>query len=72
MRHHVTRLTVTNTKGDTDGDSDYDQLYVFGARSFSIWGLNPNGSNPALTQAYDSANDLEVRTATGEVGRITC
>jgi hypothetical protein len=31
------RLTVTKTLGDTDGDGDYDALYVFGARSFSIW-----------------------------------
>jgi hypothetical protein len=31
------RLTVTNKLGDTDGDGDFDQLYAFGARSFSIW-----------------------------------
>jgi hypothetical protein len=31
------RLTVTNKLGDTDGDGDFDKLYAFGARSFSIW-----------------------------------
>ncbi|BAZ10203.1 alkaline phosphatase [Calothrix sp. NIES-4071] len=31
------RLVVTNTLGDTDGDGDFDQLYAYGARSFSIW-----------------------------------
>ena len=31
------RLTVTRSLGDTDGDGDYDQLYVPGGRSFSIW-----------------------------------
>ncbi|WP_353932957.1 choice-of-anchor I family protein [Okeanomitos corallinicola TIOX110] len=31
------RLTVTNTLGDTDGDGDFDQLYAYGARSFTIW-----------------------------------
>lgn len=31
------RLTVTNTLGDIDGDGDFDQIYAFGARSFSIW-----------------------------------
>ena len=31
------RLRVTRTLGDTDGDSDYDALYAFGGRSFSIW-----------------------------------
>ncbi|GAB3683145.1 choice-of-anchor I family protein [Salinisphaera aquimarina] len=29
-------LKVTDTLGDTDGDGDYDALYVFGARSFSV------------------------------------
>jgi hypothetical protein len=31
------RLTVTKVDGDTDGDGDYDRLYAYGARSFSIW-----------------------------------
>ncbi|NJK99049.1 MAG: alkaline phosphatase [Spirulinaceae cyanobacterium SM2_1_0] len=31
------RLKVTNTRGDTDGDGDFDELYAYGARSFSIW-----------------------------------
>lgn len=33
------RLTVTSKMGDTDNDGDFDQIYVFGGRSFSI--LNP-------------------------------
>ena len=33
----IGRLNVTNTLGDAGGDGDYDQLYAFGARSFSIW-----------------------------------
>ncbi|MDJ0555561.1 MAG: choice-of-anchor I family protein [Microcoleaceae cyanobacterium MO_207.B10] len=36
------RLRVTNTMGDTDGDGDFDELYAFGARSFSIWDENGN------------------------------
>ena len=31
------RLNVTNASGDTDGDGDFDEIHVFGARSFSIW-----------------------------------
>jgi 2',3'-cyclic-nucleotide 2'-phosphodiesterase (5'-nucleotidase family)/DNA-binding beta-propeller fold protein YncE len=31
------RLTVTRSTGDLDGDGDFDQIHVFGARSFSIW-----------------------------------
>jgi len=31
------RLNVTNASGDIDGDGDFDEIHVFGARSFSIW-----------------------------------
>lgn len=47
------RLNVTKTMGDSDGDGDYDELYSFGARSFSVW----NGHNGKLL--YDSKNELE-------------
>jgi DNA-binding beta-propeller fold protein YncE len=48
------RLYVTKTMGDTDGDGDYDKLYNFGARSFTIW----NGSTGELV--HDSGNELEI------------
>lgn len=51
------RLTVTNTLGNTDGDAEFEKLYVFGARSFSI--RKPNGE-----LVYDSGDDLEQRTTT--------
>lgn len=50
------RLNITNTLGDIDGDNDYDKLYSYGARSFSIW--NGNTGN----QIYDSGDFLD-RTA---------
>ena len=31
------RLKTTTSQGDTDGDGDVDQIYSYGARSFSIW-----------------------------------
>ncbi len=31
------RLKTTTATGDTDGDGDVDQIYSYGARSFSIW-----------------------------------
>lgn len=49
------RLNVTTTLGDTDNDGDYDALYSFGARSFSIW----NGNSGQ--QMFDSKNDLDQR-----------
>ena len=49
------RLNITTTLGDIDGDGDYDALYSFGARSFSIW----NGNTGDLV--YDSKNELDVK-----------
>lgn len=50
------RLNITNTKGDIDGDGDFDQLYAFGGRSFSIWDEFGN-------LVYDSSDDFERLTA---------
>ncbi|WP_310396563.1 choice-of-anchor I family protein [Hymenobacter sp.] len=52
------RLNVTNKLGDTDGDGDFDQIYAFGGRSFSI--LNANTG--ALV--HDSGDLLERLTST--------
>lgn len=51
------RLNVTNTLGAAEGSETYDELYAFGARSFSIW----NGTTGALV--YDSGDALEQITA---------
>ena len=50
------RLTVTTTLGDTDGDGDFDELYAFGARSFTIWDTNGN-------IVFDSGREFEDITA---------
>ncbi|MGK7954922.1 MAG: choice-of-anchor I family protein [Crocosphaera sp.] len=50
------RLLVTNTLGDTDGDDDFDELYAFGTRSFSIW-------NSEGILVFDSGDDFEQITA---------
>ncbi len=50
------RLNVTTTLGNDDNDGDYDELYSFGARSFTVW----NGNNGK--QIYDSGNELEQKT----------
>ncbi|WP_179019230.1 choice-of-anchor I family protein [Winogradskyella forsetii] len=51
------RLTVTNANGDLDNDGDFDEIHVFGSRSFSIW----NAATGALV--YDSGDDFERVTA---------
>lgn len=50
------RLKVTSSLGDTDGDGDYDRLYSFGARSFSI-------RDARGRLVYDSGDDFERITA---------
>jgi len=46
------RLKTTTATGDTDGDGDVDQIYSYGARSFSIW-----DSQGALV--WDSGDQFE-------------
>ncbi len=53
------RLKVTNTLGDTDEDGDFDELYAYGARSFSIFRHTPSGLEPV----YDSGDQFEQITA---------
>lgn len=53
------RLRVTDQNGDFDGDGDLDQIFAYGARSFSIWELRSR----RLHQVYDSGADLENITA---------
>ena len=55
QKEQLGRLKITTTKVDTDNDGDYDELYIFGARSFSIW--NTKGQ-----LVYDSGNDIAMRT----------
>jgi DNA-binding beta-propeller fold protein YncE len=56
LDENLGRLTVTNTLGDTDGDGDFDEIYVFGGRSFSIFDEDGN-------LVWDSGNDFEIRLA---------
>ena len=51
------RLNVTNKLGDTDGDGDFDEIYAYGGRSFSIY----NAATGA--EVHDSGNLLERVTA---------
>ncbi|MAD52850.1 choice-of-anchor I family protein [Idiomarina sp. UBA3162] len=50
------RLTVTKALGDTDNDGEYETLYAYGSRSFTIW--DQNG-----LPVFDSGDDFERITA---------
>ncbi len=55
LDENLGRLNSTTATGDIDGDGDIDQIYSYGARSFSIWDADGN-------LIFDSGNDLELRT----------
>lgn len=50
------RLKTTTANGDIDGDGKFEEIYSYGARSFSIW--NSKGE-----LVYDSGADFELFTA---------
>ncbi len=50
------RLKTTTAFGDTDGDGDHDEIYSYGARSFSIW-------TEDLKLVFDSGDQFETITA---------
>ncbi|MEZ4561089.1 MAG: DNRLRE domain-containing protein [Caldilineaceae bacterium] len=52
----IGRLTVSSIDGDIDNDGAYEQLWAYGARSFSVWDQYGN-------LAYDSSDDFEQTTA---------
>ncbi len=54
-------IKVTAASGDADGDGLYEEIDVFGARSFSIFEATTGNL------IYDSANDFEVITAADPV-----
>lgn len=50
------RLKTTIANGDSDGDGQFEEIYSYGARSFSIWSGNGD-------LVYDSGADFENITA---------
>ncbi len=50
------RLAVSPIDGDLDSDGDYDQLFAYGSRSFTVW----DGSGNLV---YDSGDEFERITA---------
>ena len=55
--HSLGRLRITNLHGDNDGDGDYDELYMVGPRSFSIYDLTNN------SMVFNSGDAFELITS---------
>ncbi len=52
LEENFGRLKLMITDGDTDGDGDFDEVWSFGARSFSIWDASGN-------LVWDSGDELD-------------
>ncbi|MCS6824474.1 MAG: choice-of-anchor I family protein [Cytophagaceae bacterium] len=46
------RLKISNVMGNTDASPDFEELYCYGARSFSVW-------DSSMTLVYDSGDKFE-------------
>ncbi len=53
---NIGRLRTTSASGDLDSNGDYEILYTYGGRSFSVWDTNGN-------LLFDSGDALESITA---------
>ncbi|MEB3355308.1 MAG: choice-of-anchor I family protein [Synechococcales bacterium] len=56
LEENLGRLDASTIDGDTDGDGDYDQLFTYGSRSFTIYDSEGN-------LVFDSGDDFEQITA---------
>lgn len=55
LEENLGRLKTTSANGDIDGDGDFDRIYAYGARSFTIWSTQGQ-------VIYDSGDDIGRRT----------
>lgn len=55
-KKNLGRLKITTAKGDVDGDGDFDAIYGYGGRSFSIF--NEKGE-----MVFDSGTEIEAKMA---------
>lgn len=53
---NIGRLKITNAIGDLDNDNDYDEIYAYGGRSFSIF-------DTTGTLVFDSGDEFEQTVA---------
>jgi len=53
IKANIGRLNITKASGDTDGDGDFDEIHVYGSRSFSIWNANTG------VLVWDSKDEIE-------------
>lgn len=63
LDENLGRLNTTTAFGDTDGDGEFEEIYSYGARSFSIWSAEGQ-------LVFDSGSDFENITAQENPGNF--
>ena len=53
LDHNLGRLSASNATGDIDNDGQFEEIHIFGSRSFSIWNAETG------TLMFDSGDDFE-------------
>ena len=53
LKENLGKINISSASGDIDNDNEYEEIYVFGGRSFSIYDASTG------TQVYDSGSDFE-------------
>lgn len=51
--HNLGRLNAVKNMGDTDNDGDYDEIYVLGSRSFTIWNATTGAKVSDVGQDFE-------------------
>lgn len=57
LETNLARIKISSASGDVNGDGMYEEIHIFGGRSFSIF------EAATANLVYDSGNDFEVITA---------
>ncbi|MDR6300846.1 choice-of-anchor I family protein [Mesonia maritima] len=53
LNENLGKITISEVSGDIDNDGEFEEIHVFGGRSFSIYDASTG------TQVYDSGSDFE-------------
>lgn len=51
--HNLGRLNAVKNMGDTDNDGDFDEIYVLGSRSFTIWNATTGAKVSDIGQDFE-------------------
>ena len=63
----IGRIQASTIDGDTDGDGDFDQIYTYGTRSFSIFNMTNNAQ-----RVFDSGDQFATAITQTSGNQLNC